>query len=24
MKKLRKEWEKQKKLHDEWILSNGK
>jgi len=24
MKKLRKEWEKQKRLHDEWILSNGK
>ena len=24
MKKLRKEWEKQKKLHDEWMLSNGK
>jgi cysteinyl-tRNA synthetase len=24
MKKLRKEWEKQKKQHDEWMLSNGK
>ena len=24
MKRLRKEWEKQKKQHNEWMLSNGK